>query len=108
MKIIEVIAEATDPLEDNKETVEDLIKVPNQEEGDNKTIKGDNTKATMGNIIPPVEAITITKIMAIIKVKVDMAMVVIITEVAATEEAVTEAIIITNIINITHMILAHR
>ena len=108
MKIIEVIAEAADPLGDNKEAAEGPIKVPNQGEGANKIITGDNTKATTGNITPSTVAITITIIMAIIEVEVDVAVVVIITELAAMGEAVIEAIIITNIINITHMMMAPR
>ena len=62
----------------------------------------------MGNIKPHAEAITIIIIMAIIKVEVDVAMMVIITEVVAMGEAVTEARIITNTISITHTMMAHR
>ena len=54
------------------------------------------------------EAITITIITVIIKAEVDMAMVVIITKVATTDEAVIEAITITNTTNITHMMIVHR
>ena len=49
------------------------------------------------------EAITITIIMVIIKAEVDVAVVVIITEVVAMDEAVIEAITITNTTNITHI-----
>ena len=62
----------------------------------------------MGNTTPPVEAITITIITAIIEVEVDMAMAVITTGVMVMAKAVIEAITITNIINITHMMMAHR
>ena len=77
---------------------EDPLEDPNKGEGDNKTIIGANTKITMANLTPPVEAITITIITVIIKAEVDMAM----------EEAVIEAIIITNTTNITHMMIVHR
>ena len=87
---------------------ENLIEVPNKGEGASKTIIGANTKTTMDNSTPPVEAFTIIIITVIIKAEVDVAMVVIITEVTATGEAIIEAITITNTTNITHMMMAHR
>ena len=87
---------------------ESLIGVPDTGEGASKTIIGNNTKAIMGNTTPPTEAITIIIITVIIEVEVDVAMVVTITEVMAMDEAVIEAITITNITNITHMMMAHR
>ena len=87
---------------------ENLIEDSNRGEGDNKTITGANTKATVDNLTPPMEAITIIIIMVIIKAELDVAVVVIITEVATTDEAIIEAITITNTINITHMMMAHR
>ena len=107
MRIIEVIAEARDHIGVNK-VAEGLLEDPNKGEGDNKTIIGANTRVTMDNLIPPMEAITITIITVIIKAEVDVAMVVIITEVMATDEAVIEAITITNTTNITHMMMVHR
>ena len=108
METTEGITEATDPTGAIKVVVENPFEVPNIGEGVNKTNMGCNTKATMGNTTPPVEAITITIITAIIKVEVDMAMAVITTGVMVLAEAVIEAITITNIINITHMMMAHR
>ena len=108
MKIIEAILEAADPIGANKVVIKSLKEVPNKGEGASKTIIGDNTKATMGNITLPAEAITIIIIMVIIEVEVDMALVIIITEVVATDEAVIKAIIITNITNISLMMMAHR
>ena len=46
--------------------------------------------------------------MVIIKAEVDMAMVAIITEVTAIEEAIAEATTISNTTNIIHMMMAHR
>ena len=107
MRIIEVITEAADHIGVNK-VAKGLLEDPNKGEGDNKTIIGANTRVTTDNLTPPVEAITITIITVIIKAKVDMAMVVIITEVMATDEAVTETITITNTTSITHMIMVHK
>ena len=92
----------------NKGMVENPIEAPNTEEGARKTITGGNTKANMGNITPPMEAITTIIITVIIKVEVDMAMEVIITEVVATVEAVIKAITIISTTNITHMMMAYR
>ena len=87
---------------------ENLIEIPNKGEGASKTIIGANTKVTVDNSTPPAEAITIIIITVIIKAEVDMAMVVTITEVAAMDEAIIEAITITNTTNIAHMMMAHR
>ena len=108
MKITEGITEATDPTETIKVVIENSTEVPNIGEGVSKTIIGDNTKATVGNTTPPVGAITIIIITAIIKIEVDMAVVVITTGVTAMAEAVVKAITITNIIIITHMMMPHR
>ena len=54
------------------------------------------------------EAITIIITTVIIEAEVDMAMVVIITEVVVMDEAIIQAITITNTTNITHMMMAHR
>ena len=108
IRIREVIAEATDPTGVNKAVVENLTEVLNKGEGDSKIIIGANTKATVDNSTPPMEAITTIIIIAIIEAEVDMAMVVIITEVVAAGEAIIEAITITNTTNITHMMMSHR
>ena len=107
MRITEVIAEATDHIGVNK-VAEDPLEDPNKGEGDNKTIIGAITKITVDNLTPPAEAITITIIMVIIEAEVDMAMVVIITEVVAADGAVIKAITITNRTNITCMMIVHR
>ena len=87
---------------------ESLIEVPNKGEGASKIIIGGNSNATVGNSTPPAEAITITIIMVIIEAEVDVAMVVIITEVTAVGKAVIKAITITNTTNIMHMMMDHR
>ena len=87
---------------------ENLIEVLNKGEGDSKTIIGANTKATMENLTPPTEAIMIIITTVIIEAEVDVAMVVIITEVTAAVKAIIEAITITNTTNITHTMMAHR
>ena len=79
-----------------------------QREEASKIIIRGNTKATMGNLTPPTEAITTINIMVVIEAEVEMAMVVIITEVAAAGEAVIESITITDTTNITHMMMAYR
>ena len=107
LRIIEVITGAANHTGVNKQQ-KTLLGDPNRGEGDNKTITGANTKLTTDNLTPPTEAITIIIIMIIIKVEKVMAMVVIITEGVATDEAIIEAITITNTINITHMMMAHR
>ena len=86
MRIIGVITEAANHTEVNKA----------------------NTKATADNSTPPMKAITIIIITVIFEVEVDVAMVVIITEVTAMGKAIIEAITVTNITNITHMMMAHR
>ena len=83
------------------------IEVHSKVEGDNKIIIEANTKVTMDNLIPPVEAIIII-IMAIIEVKVAMAMVETITDIMVTEEVITGAIIIINTINITCTMMDHN
>ena len=108
MNTIEAITEATIPTGVNKVVAKNLIEVPNKGEGASKIIIGGNTKATMDNSIPPTEAITIIIITVIIKAEVDVALVVIITEVVAVGKATIEDITITNTINITHMMMAHR
>ena len=108
MKIIEAITEAADPTGVNKVEAESPTKDPNKGEGVSKIITGANTKATMGNTTLLMEAITIIIIMVIMQVEVIMAEVVIITEVTAADKAVIVAITITNITNITHMMMAHR
>ena len=108
MKITEVIIKASNPTGANKAVVENPFGAPNTEEGASKTIIGGNTKATVGNITSPVEAIAIIIITVIIEVEVNVAMVVITTEVAATVKAVIKAIIITSTTNITHTMMAHR
>ena len=105
MRITEVIAETTDHIGVNK-VATGLLEDPNKGEGDNKTIIGANTRLTTDNLTPPSEAITITIITVIIKAEVDVAMVVIITEVTATDKAVIKAITIT--ISITHMMVVHK
>ena len=108
MRIIEAITEAANPTGVNKAAAENLIEVPNKGEGASKTIIGVNTKATVDISTPPMEAITIIIITVIIKAEVDMAVMVIITEVMAMAEAIIEAITITNTTNITHMMMVHR
>ena len=106
MKITEVTIEVIDPVGANT-VVGNHIEVPSLGEGDNKIIIEANTKVTMDNLIPPVEAIIVT-IMAIIKAGVVMAMVETISDLTVTEEVIIEAIIITNTINITCMMMEHR
>ena len=108
MKTIEAITEAANPTGVNKMAAENFTEVPNKGEGASKIIIGANTKATMDNSIPPTEAITIIIITVIIEVEVDVAMVVIITEVTAVGKAIIKAITITNTTNITHMMMVHR
>ena len=62
----------------------------------------------MDNLTPPTEIITVTIITVIIEAEVDMAMVVIITEVVAVDEVVIKAITIINTTSTTHMMMAHR
>ena len=102
MRIIEVTIEAVDPTGANI-VVESHIEGLSRGEGDNKIIIEANTKATTDNLTPPMVAIII--IMAIIEAEVAMAMVVTITDHAVAEEAITEAIIIINTINITRMMI---
>ena len=106
-RIIEVIAETTDHTGVNK-VAENPIEDPNKGEGNNKIITGANTKATMDNLTHPTEVITIIITMVIIKAEVVIAMVVTISEVMATDEAVIKATTITSTINITQMMMVHR
>ena len=106
MRTIEVIIEAIDPIGVNI-AVGNHIEDPNKGEGDNKTIIEANTKAAMNNLIPPVEAIIIIT-MAIIEAEVVMAMVETILDLAVMGGAIIETIIITNTINITHMMMDYR
>ena len=106
MRTIEVIIEAVDPIGVNI-AVGNHIKDPNKGEGDNKTIIEANTKATVDNLIPPSEAIIIIT-MAIIVAEVVVAMTETISDPTVMGEAIIEAIIITNTINITHMMMDHR
>ena len=108
MKIIKVIAEAADPVGDNKAVVGDHTEGPNLGEGANKVITGVNIKITMGSTMHPMETITIITIMAIIEVEADVAVAAIIIGVAVTEEAISEDITITNTTSITHMMMEHR
>ena len=105
IRIIEVTTEAVDPIGANT-VVENHTEVLSRGEGDNKIIIEANTKVTMDNLKSPVEAIIIT-IMAIIEVEVAVAMVETITDLAVMEEAIIEAIITTNTINITCMMMDH-
>ena len=82
MSIIEVIAETTDHIGVNK-AAKGPSKDPNKGKGDNSTL--------------PMEAITITIIVVIIEA-----------EVTVEDQAVIEAITITNTINFTHMMMVHR
>ena len=62
----------------------------------------------MDNLTPPTKVIIITIIMVITETEVGVAMVIIITEVAAMEEVVIKVITITNTINITCMMIVQR
>ena len=106
MRTIGVTTEAVDPIGANT-MVGNHIEVPSKGEGDNKITIEANTKVTVYNITPPVEAIIII-IMAIIEVEVAVAMEETITDLAVVEEAITRAIIITNTINITHTMIDHN
>ena len=103
---MEVIIEAVDPIGVNT-MVGNHIEDPNTGEGNNKTITGANTKATTDNLIPPTEAIIIIT-MAIIEAEVVVAMVGTISDPVVTGEAIIKTIIVTNTINITHMMMDHR
>ena len=103
--IIEVTIEAIYPTEANI-VVESHIEGLSRGEGDNKVIIEANTRATADNLTPPMVAITII-IIAIIEVEVAVAMVVTFIDHVVVEEAMTEAITIINIINITHMMMNH-
>ena len=104
MRITEVTIEAIDPIGANT-VVGNHIEVPSKGEGDNKIIIEANTKVTVDNLIPPMEVIIIT-IMVIIEAEVTV--VETITDLTVMEEAIIEAIIITNTISITCMMMDHR
>ena len=87
--------------------VENHTEDPNIGERDNKTITGANTKTTVDNLTPPKEAIVIITV-AVIETEVVIAMVETISDPALMGEAIIEAIIITNTINITHIMMDHR
>ena len=82
------------------------MEAPSKGEEDNKIIIEANTKVTRDNLIPHVKAIIII-IMAIIKAEVVVAMVETIIDLVVMEEAIIKAIIITNTINITRMMMDH-
>ena len=107
MRSIEVTTEAIDPRGVNT-VVGKHTEAPTKGEEDNKTIIESYTKATVDNLIPPTEAIIIIITMDITEAEVVVAMVETISDPAVTEEAIIEAIIITNTINITHMMMVHR
>ena len=100
MRIIEVIVEAADPIGVNT-VVGNHIEDPNIGDGDSKTITGANTKVTVDNLTPPMEAIIIIT-MAIIKAEVVTAVEETILDLVVMGEAIIKAITITNTINITH------
>ena len=103
MQTIEEIMEAIDPIGANI-TVGSYIEGPNKGEGDNKIIIEANSKAAMGSFILLVVALTIIT-MAIIEVEVAVAMVAIFIDHMDMGEAITEAITIIVIINITCMMM---
>ena len=103
MRIIEIIIEAVDPTRANI-TVGGHTESPSKGEGDNKIIIEANFKVTVGSLILLVVAITIIT-MAIIEVEVVVAMAVTFIDHVAMKEAITEAITIINIINITRMMM---
>ena len=105
MRITEVTTEAIDPIGANT-MIGNHMEVPSKGEGDNKIIIEANTKVTTDNLILYMEAIIII-IMAIIKAEVVVAMVKTITDLMVMEGAIIEAIIITNTINITRMMMDH-
>ena len=106
MRIIEITTEAIEPTGVNT-AVGNHIEVLSKGEGDNKIIIEANTNATVDNLIPSAEVIIIIT-MAIIKAEVVLAIAETISDPAVMEEAIIEAIIITNTINITHMMMVHR
>ena len=103
-KITEAVTEATNPIGDNL-VQEDHTEEPKIGEGDSKTIIQANIKAIADNLIPPIEAKTIIT-MAITQVEVVVAMAEAIIDLAVAVEAIIEAIIITNTISITHIMMA--
>ena len=106
MRITEVTTETIDLLGANR-VAGNHKEVLSIGEGDNRIIIEANTKVTTDNLIPPMEAILIT-IMAIIEAEVVMAMVETISDLTVMEEEIIKAIIITNTIHITCMMMDHR
>ena len=106
MRITEIITEAVDLIEVNIVT-ESHIEGISKGEGDNKKITEANMKAIMDNLTPLMLAITIITI-TIIKVEEAVAMVVTIIDHVVAGEAIIEAIIIINTINITCMMMDHN
>ena len=103
MTITGIIIEAIDPIGVNIITG-DHTRGLSKGEGDNKITIEVNFKATTGNLILPVVAITIITVVIIM---VEVAMDVVATFIGhmVTEEAITEAITIINTINITPMMM---
>ena len=99
----EVIIEAVDLIGANI-TVGGHTEGPSKGEGDHKIIIKANFKVTTGSLIFFMVAITIIT-MAIIELEVAVAMAVTFIDHVAVEEAITEAIAIINIINITCMMV---
>ena len=103
-KLTETVTEAINPIGDNL-VEEDHTEEPKIGEEDSKTIIQANIKATADDLIPPTEAETIIT-MTITEVKVVVAMVEAIIDLAVAVEAIIKAIKITNTINITHIMMA--
>ena len=103
MRIIEVIAEAIDHTGANIKA-EGHIEGLSKGQGDNKIIIESNSKATMDSLIILMVAIIIIT-MAIIEAEVAVALVVTFIDHVVMEEAITEAIIIINTIDITCMMM---
>ena len=99
------ILEAADPIGTNT-VVENHIEVLSRGDGDKKIIIKANTKVTVDNLIPPVEAIIIT-IMAIIELEVAVVVVETIIDHTVMEEPIIRVIIIIITINITCMMMDH-
>ena len=106
MRIIEVTTEAIDPTGINT-AVGNHTEALSKGQGNNKIIIEANTKPTTDNLVTPVEAIIIIT-MTIIKTEVVVDVAETISDLAVMEEAIIKAIIISNTINITHMMIDHR
>ena len=103
MRIIEVTVETIDPIGANI-MLEGHIEGLNKGEGNNKIIIEANSRATMDSLTLLVVAIIIIT-MAIIEAEVAVAVVVTFIDHVVMEESITEAITITNTINITLMMM---